>query len=189
MTAADNGLRSVHVVLPNDIDDPTDPSGGNGYDRRICAGLAATGWSVHEHAVRGAWPRPGDVERADLARVLGALPDDAVVLLDGLVASAVPDVLVPQAGRLRLVVLVHLPLGEDSVAARSGEGAALAAATAVVTTSEWTRRRLIDLYGLPTDRIHVAAPGVDDAPVAAGSAGGSNCSASPPSPRTRDTTC
>src|SRR5205823_12076490 len=128
--------------------------GGNTYDRRICQSLAASGWSVREYPVRGAWPRPGTPERADLAHVLAAVPDNAVVLLDGLVASAVPDVLVPQAGRLHLVVLVHMPLGEDI------EGEALAAASAVVTTSAWARGRLLDLYALTADRVHVAPPGV-----------------------------
>jgi len=160
-------VTTVHVVLPNDIDDPATPSGGNTYDRRICRGLAASGWSVREHAVRGAWPRPDVTERTDLARVLSAVPDDAVVLVDGLVASAVPDVLVPQAGRLRLVVLVHMPLADEA------EGEALAAASAVVTTSAWTRGRLLDLYALPADRVHVATPGVDRAPVAPGSDAGS----------------
>ncbi|HEX7746575.1 MAG TPA: glycosyltransferase family 4 protein, partial [Micromonosporaceae bacterium] len=160
-------MSLVHVVLPGDIDDPAEPSGGNTYDRRICQGLAAAGWSVREHAVPGAWPRPGFAERADLARVLSAVPDDTVVLLDGLVASAVPDVLVPQARRLRLVVLVHLPLADDV------EAKALSAAVAVVTTSEWTRRRLLDRYGLPADRVHVAPPGVDRAPRAPASVGGS----------------
>ncbi|HEX2774723.1 MAG TPA: glycosyltransferase family 4 protein [Micromonosporaceae bacterium] len=157
----------VHVVLPGDIDDPATPSGGNTYDRRICAGLAAAGWSVREHAVPGAWPRPGGTERAHLSRVLSAVPDDALVLLDGLVALAAPEVLVPQAGRLRLVVLVHMPLGDDA------EAGALAAAAAVITTSEWSRRWLLDRYALPVDRVHVAAPGVDHAPLARGSYGGS----------------
>ena len=183
---------TVHVVLPGDIDDPATPSGGNTYDRRICQGLAASGWSVREHAVRGAWPRPGVTERADLARVLSAIPDNAVVLLDGLVASAVPDVLVPQARRLRLIALVHMPLGDETgraqpepgfgggehapsstVERRCREREALAAATAVVTTSEWTRRRLLSRYALPADRIHVATPGVDCAPLAPGSDAGS----------------
>ncbi|OLB81765.1 MAG: glycosyl transferase [Actinobacteria bacterium 13_2_20CM_2_71_6] len=159
-------MTFLHVVLPGDIDDPATPSGGNTYDRRICAGLAASGWSVREHAVRGAWPRPSGTERADLARVLAAVPDDAVVLLDGLVASAVPDVLVPQSRRLRLVVLVHMPLGDDA------EGAALAAARAIVTTSAWSRWRLLDRYPLPADRVHVATPGVDPASLAPGSDAG-----------------
>jgi glycosyltransferase involved in cell wall biosynthesis len=163
----------VHVVLPGDIDDPANPSGGNTYDRRICQGLADSGWSVREHAVHGAWPRPGVTERADLARVLSAVPDNAVVLLDGLVASAVPDVLAPQARRLRLIILVHMPLGDDTVAARCAEREALAAAVSVITPSAWARRRLLDLYGLPAGRVHVATPGVDSAPLAPGSDAGS----------------
>jgi glycosyltransferase involved in cell wall biosynthesis len=175
----------VHVVLPNDIDDPATPSGGNIYDRRVCRGLAASGWPVREHAVYGAWPQPGVPERAELGRVLAGLPDQAVVLLDGLVASAVPDVLAPQARRLRLVVLVHMPLGDTGraqpgpglgggghVPGHEAEGAALAAASAVITTSAWTRGRLLDLYGLPAERVHVATPGVDPAPLAPGSDAG-----------------
>jgi glycosyltransferase involved in cell wall biosynthesis len=149
--------RSVHVVLPNDIDDPATPSGGNAYDRRVCDGLAAAGWTVREHAVRGAWPRPSDADRAALARVLADLPSGAVVLVDGLIASAVPDVLAPATTRLRVVVLMHMPLGDAT------ERAALAAAAAVVTTSHWSRTRLVDL-GLPAERVYAAPPGVDAAP-------------------------
>ncbi len=166
-------MTSVHIVLPNDIDDPMSPSGGNVYDRRICQGLTALGWSVREHAVSGAWPRSGVSGRANLARVLATLPDNALVLLDGLIASAVPDVLVPEARRLRLVVLVHMPLGHASPNMRYDEGEALSTAVAVVTTSFWSRRRLLDLYGLPADRVHVAPPGVDAAPLVPGSGAGS----------------
>ena len=105
-------VTAVHVVLPDGIDDPARPSGGNAYDRRVCRGLASIGWSVHEHAVPGCWPRPDAASCAALADVVERIPDDAVVLLDGLVASAAPEVLVPQASRLRLVVLVHMPLGD-----------------------------------------------------------------------------
>jgi glycosyltransferase involved in cell wall biosynthesis len=159
-------VRQVHVVLPNDVDDPATPSGGNAYDRQVCRGLAASGWRVREHAVHGAWPRPGAVERTELARVLAGMPDNALVLLDGLVASTVPDVLVPASRRLRLVVLVHLPLDDDA------EGEALAAASAVITTSAWTKARLLEEYGLPADRVHVATPGVDPAALAPGSDAG-----------------
>jgi glycosyltransferase involved in cell wall biosynthesis len=108
---------------------------------------------------------------------VGRIPDGAIVLLDGLVASAAPEVLVPEASRLRLVVLVHMPLGHrpaDHAAddARAREHAVLAVATAVVTTSEWARRRLLELYSLQADRVHVAEPAVDAADLAAGTAAG-----------------
>ena len=44
--------------------------------------------------------------------MVSGIPDGAVVLVDGLIASAAPDVLVPEARRLALVVLVHMPLGD-----------------------------------------------------------------------------
>ena len=150
---------NVHAVLPNDIDDPATPSGGNTYDRRVCDGLRALGWVVREHAVRGAWPVPSAAERGDLAGVLAAIPDGAAVLVDGLVASCVPEVLAPQAGRLALVVLVHMPLGDDA------ERAAFGSARALVATSEWTRARL------DHPAVVAAPPGVDRALVAAGGGG------------------
>jgi glycosyltransferase involved in cell wall biosynthesis len=150
-------VSDVHVIVPEGIDDPARPSGGNRYDRRVCDGLAALGWSVHEHAVTSA---------ATLGHRLRTLPDGAVVLVDGLVASPAPEALVPEAGRLRQVVLVHMPFGD----ARERE--VLTAAAAVVVTSEWARRRLLELYALPEECVYVAEPGVDAAELAPGSAAG-----------------
>jgi glycosyltransferase involved in cell wall biosynthesis len=165
-------VTTVHVVVPEGIDDPARPSGGNAYDRRVCRGLAEAGWSVRLHAVPGSWPRPDAASYAALAGVIQAIPDAAVVLLDGLVASTAPEVLVPQASRLRLVTLVHMPLGHDRAdnGARTREGAVLSAAASVVTTSRWARRTVLELYGLPADRVHVAEPGVDAAGLAPGTA-------------------
>jgi glycosyltransferase involved in cell wall biosynthesis len=82
-------------------------------------------------------------------------------------------VLVPQARRLRLVVLVHMPLGDSAGDdARVREGAVLSAAAAVVTTSESSRRRLLALHALPAERVYVAAPAVDMADPAAETATG-----------------
>lgn len=159
-------MSAVHVVVPDGIDDPALPSGGNAYDRRVCRGLATLGWSVHEHPVPGSWPRPDAAARAGLARAIAAVPAGAVVVVDGLIASTVPEVLVPEAARLRLVVITHLPLG--GVRERS----VLSCAAAVITTSEWTRNWLLDRHALRPSGVHVAEPGVDAARLAAGSAGG-----------------
>jgi len=167
-------VRPVYFVMPDGIDDPLRPSGGNTYDRQLCRELGPHGWTVHERPVAGFWDRPDAASFAALERALRQIPDDAVVLLDGLVASTAPEVLVPQAGRLRLVVLVHMPLGHRprDGAARGQEGAVLAGAAAAVTTSEWARRRLVELYGLSADGVCVAEPGVEAAEPARGSAAG-----------------
>jgi glycosyltransferase involved in cell wall biosynthesis len=174
-------VSDVHVVVPEGIDDPARPSGGNAYDRHVCRELAALGWTVHEHAVPDAFPRLGEDGHAALARAVERMPDGAVVLLDGLIASAAPEALVPHAGRLRQVVLVHMPLGHrppngngngNGDAVRARERDVLEAAAAVVTTSAWSRRRLLELYGLPDDGVHVAEPGVDRAGLAPGTPAG-----------------
>jgi glycosyltransferase involved in cell wall biosynthesis len=170
-------VTTVHVVVPDGIDDPARPSGGNAYDRQVCRELGSIGWSVHEYPIPGAWPQRDVASLAVLAGVVQRIPDDAVVLLDGLIASTAPGVLVPHARRLRLVVLVHMPLGhrpaDDATGdARRRERAVLSAGVAVVTTSAWTRRRLLELYSLPADRVHVAEPGVQGAELATGTCTG-----------------
>ena len=170
-------MTAVHVVIPDGIDDPARPSGGNTYDRHVCRELRSLGWSVHEHAVGGFWDGPDPAALAALAGVVGRIPHGAVVLLDGLVASTAPEVLVAAAGRLRVVVLVHLPLGHRPPRGGAGEVRArehevLAAAAAVVTTSAWARRRLLELYPLAADRVHVAVPGVSAAGLAEGTPAG-----------------
>ncbi len=170
-------MTAVHFVVPDGIHDPTRATGGNVYDGHVSLGLAAIGWSVHEQPVPGFWMRPDAASFAALDGVVQRIPYSAVVLLDGLVASTAPEVLVPHAERLRLVVLVHMPLGHRPPEERAGEvrereRAVLSAAAAVVTTSAWSRRRLLELYGLAADRVHVAEPGVDAAALAGGTAAG-----------------
>jgi glycosyltransferase involved in cell wall biosynthesis len=155
----------VHVVVPADIDDPDRPSGGNVYGRRVCAGLPAAGRPVRELRAAGAWPLPSGPERAALDRLLAGVPDGGDVLLDGLVACSAPDALAPHAARLRLAVLVHLPLGDEVGAPPelvAGERAVLHGATAVVATSPYAARRLQELHGVIAA---VVVPGVDPAPL------------------------
>ncbi|MBO4252585.1 glycosyltransferase family 4 protein [Streptomyces griseorubiginosus] len=171
-------LRSVHFVMPGGVDDPAAPSGGNAYDRRVSLDLPGFGWQVHKHAVAGEWPRPGAAAREELARTLRQFPDGAVVLLDGIVACGVPEIVVPETERLNLAVLVHLPLGDETglepaVAAEldAKERDVLRAVPAVVATSDWAVRRLVSHHGLAPERVHVAAPGADIAPLASGTDG------------------
>lgn len=171
-------VRGLTFVVPGDIADPAVPSGGNVYDRRAGRALAAAGRPVREVAVAGGWPRPDAAARARLAGVLAGLPDGAAVLLDGLVACGVPEIVGPQAGRLRLAVLVHLPLADETGLAPADaadldarERATLHAASAVVATSGPAARRLAEHHGVAAHRVHVAPPGTDPAPLAPGTDG------------------
>jgi len=161
-------VSAVHVVVPAGIDDPGGPSGGNTFDRAVCDGLPAHGWAVRVHEVAGPWPRADRAARVALTAVLAGIPDGAVVLLDGLVACALPEVLVPARYRLRTVVLVHLPQGHAATTAhraedRTRERGVLQCAAAVVSTSRWTREWLVRTYCLAPGSVHVVTPGVASA--------------------------
>lgn len=167
-------------VLPADVDDVTFASGGNAYDRRMCEVLG-----LREVTVPGRWPTPDQGSRVNLGRVLGELPDGSVALLDGLVACGVPEFVVPHARRLRIAILLHLPLGDEyglpadrATALDVLERETLHAATAVIATSEWAARRAMEHHALDPARVHVATPGTKHAPLATGTDGRLLCLAS-----------
>jgi glycosyltransferase involved in cell wall biosynthesis len=150
------GQGTVHIVVPEGIDDPARPSGGNFYDRRVCDGLTEAGWDVREHGVTP----------ESLGTTIGRLPDGALVVVDGLIASRAAAVLVPAALRVRLVVLMHMPVGDPQ------EAAVVSAADAVLTTSAWTRSNLLHRYPLDAARVVAAPPGAELADVVPGTAVG-----------------
>jgi len=162
----DQDIVRVHVIVPEGFDHPGQPTGGNIYDRRVCSGLAEAGWEVLVATVAAAWPVPGSGARADLARIVSAIPDGQTVLIDGLIASPAATQLLPHIGRIRMTVLLHMPLAtavdtHHDASAESSERAVLRAAAGVVVTSEWTRRQVLTRYEIPACRVHVARPGVD----------------------------
>jgi len=102
------------------------------------------------------------------------------LVADGLLGCRAPEVMAAQAGRLRLAILVHLPLADETGLSASEaasldalERSSLHAVQAVVATSAWTAARLVAHHDLPATKVHVAAPGVDAAPVTAPSPAGS----------------
>ena len=169
-------MSVVYFLVPDGFDLPERPSGGNVYDRRLAQGLADAGWSVRLRPVAGTWSSaemseaPGAPPSATVTDTLSAIPDAAVVLVDGLVARRTGALLLAQTNRLLVVVLVHQPTPAPDQ--QGTERALLNAARAVVTTSEWTRQWLLDSQALPPGRLSVAVPGADRAPLAPASSSG-----------------
>jgi glycosyltransferase involved in cell wall biosynthesis len=164
----------VVFVVPGSLETRT---GGSIYDRRMVQGLRQHGWSVDVVELSGTFPflSPAALTGADCA--VRAIPDGTLTLVDGLALGAMPEIVVREASRLRLVSLVHLPLGADvsfnretAAALAADERRALHAAALVIATGTPTLRWLSE-YGLPADRMLVVPPGTDRAPLASGSGG------------------
>lgn len=170
----DGDVSTLHVVVPSGVHDVERVSGGNVYDVRLVDGLRELGHDVRLVEATGTWPHPSAADEHALASLLDRLGDGSTVVVDGLIASVVPGVLVPRTSRLRLVVLVHMPLGAGDPDAEvpdasAREGSVLRAADRVIVTSPWTRALLEQAYGVGSV---VAPPGTDAAPAAAPSPGG-----------------
>jgi glycosyltransferase involved in cell wall biosynthesis len=109
---------------------------------------------------------------AAAAATLRAVPAGRTVVIDGLALGGMPDVALREAGRVRLVALVHHPLALESgldAAAREAlylaERRAVAAVSRVIVTSPSTARALAD-YGLDPAAVAVVEPGTEPAPLA-----------------------
>jgi glycosyltransferase involved in cell wall biosynthesis len=165
-------MRSLVLLVPGSLDTRT---GGYGYDRHIVHGLRDRGWHVDVRELRDEFPAPTAAARDDAVRALAAIPDDTLILIDGLALGALPNEVERESLRLRIVGLVHHPLANETglaadVVARleASERRALAAVRAVVVTSRTTAGAL-RLYGVDPDRITVVEPGTDFGPPARGS--------------------
>lgn len=168
-------MKSAHFLIPGDPDSRT---GGYIYDRRIMAGLTALGWRVELRGLDASFPTPTPMALQQAAEVLAALPDQSLVVADGLALGAMPQAVAPHRERLRLVGLVHHPLaletGLDETRRRqlhASEREALRHVRQVIVTSPSTARALAD-YDVPPERCAVVPPGTDPAPLATGSNGG-----------------
>ncbi|MGW0731755.1 glycosyltransferase family 4 protein [Streptomyces sp. NPDC002851] len=174
MTTSSN----LYFVVPDGLRDPRKPSGGNVFDIELARQLPDVGWDVRMLPAAGTWPRPDEADQRALARMLADLPDQSVVLLDGLVACNLPDVLEAERNRLRIVVLVHMPLADEgglpadvAAALDASERRVLHCASAVITTSAHTARRVASQHALPPEAVFVALPGVHPFPKAHGTDG------------------
>jgi glycosyltransferase involved in cell wall biosynthesis len=164
------GPRSCCFLIPGDWNIPT---GGYTYDRRMVLALREAGWRVDVHGIHGSWPHPAAVDLQAAADLMASLPDDTLVVADGLAFGAMAGVVAPHAARLRWVALVHHPLHLETGltdAAREtlqrSETLALGLAHRVVVTSPTTATDVAAM-GVPSERISVIEPGTDAAPLQA----------------------
>ncbi|MCX7631090.1 MAG: glycosyltransferase family 4 protein [Geminicoccaceae bacterium] len=158
--------------------DPDVATGGTIYDRRLAEGLRAHGWRVDWLRLPDGFPFPDEAALEATARAFAELPRGTLLLVDGLALGVLPELAREHARRLRLLGLVHHPLGyeeglDGETAARlvESERAALRWPRRIICTSQTTARTLEERFGVEPTRIAVIEPGTDPAPLARGSGG------------------
>lgn len=167
-------MSEIVFAIPGDLSLPT---GGYAYDRRLLAEWREMGVAARHLPLPGGFPSPSEAELAETGRAILSQPYDSVLLVDGLAYGGFPEsIAAGLAGRV--VALVHHPLGLETglspaqaAAFVRREAAALRYASAVVVTSETTKRLLVTDFAVPAEKITVAEPGVDPAERATGSDG------------------
>lgn len=164
-------MVDVAFAIPGDIKTRT---GGYSYDREVLALLPNFGVKARHLPLPGGFPAPSAEDLEATAQAFASLPDDTVVIIDGLAFGAMPRELIASI-RQRIIALVHHPLGyetglppERAKALVESERQALALARRVIVTSPQTKRLLTEEFGVPGSSITVAPPGATAAPRAEG---------------------
>ncbi len=165
-------VRALEFIIPGDLQSA---SGGYVYDRSMIEGLRALGWHVGVHGLDASFPSPTPDALAHAGRVFAGLPDEACVLVDGLALAGLAQLIESHSQRLRMVALIHMPLGSEFGIApgraerlHREELRALRFVRHVIVTGRSTERVLTE-DGLDRSRLSVVEPGVWKAPPASGS--------------------
>jgi glycosyltransferase involved in cell wall biosynthesis len=169
-------VKRFAFAVPGDLATPT---GGYAYDRRMIAELCDLGWQIDLLDLGEHFPWPGEATRTAALKQLLSIPAGRAIVVDGLALGALPEAAAQLGGRNPLLALVHHPLAleaglsdKQAAALRSNERAALSSVQGVVVTSAATARLVAADYGVAAERIAVARPGSDPAPLAQGSRDG-----------------
>lgn len=162
MAAAD-----THFLIPGD---PATPTGGFLYDRHAIQGLWDAGLLAGTLQIDGPFPAGDAATLAAAEAALDALRTGDRLIVDGLAYTGLFPVLARHAHRLRLMALVHHPLGDETGLSDqertrwlADEVHALSLSRHIVVTSRTTRTRLGAL-GIDTARVAAVVPGVEPAP-------------------------
>ena len=156
---------SVYFLIPGNINNLT---GGYAYDRHLLAELHKLGLIIQLVELADSFPRPDTRALRDANFILATLPDNSVVLVDGLAFGVMHELAQTHSKRLKFIALCHHPLAleaglsaEEQQVLRASEQLALSNARAIVVTSENTARTLVKEFSVPVDKIRVAMPGTD----------------------------
>ena len=159
-------------AYPGNLDLKT---GGYGYDRRILAELERLGWDIERVSLGEGFPAPPLLTKQAAETNLSALPDDTLVVIDGLAFGILDDWAHQETDRLKIVALVHHPLALETELTSDqrdrllkSERKALCACRHVIVTSPNTQKELIAHYGVGEGKITIALPGTNPAPRAVG---------------------
>ena len=101
----------IYFAYPGDLDTPT---GGYHYDRRLIEELRSMGVRVETVALPHCSSVPNQQILASVQQILAAIPDQAIVVIDGLAFGVLDEVAAAEAKRLRLVALCHHPLALET---------------------------------------------------------------------------
>lgn len=155
-------MRRAAFAIPGDL---TTVTGGYLYERRLLEGLRALGTAVDHLPLGASFPEPSPADVAEAVAVLGAVPADRPLILDGFLVGALPTEALSTV-RAPLVGIVHHPLAHEEGLAddrrahlHRTERDNLARIAHVLVPSPHTARILIAEYAVPVERITVARPG------------------------------
>ena len=156
----------LYFVFPGKL---TTNTGGYHYDRQLITELERSGIAITSIALSEKFPFPDESALTQADQALASIPDDSIVILDGLAFGAMKSIAEAQKNRLCLIALCHHPLAMETGLDRNqrkllldSEAHALKCARRIIVTSQNTRKILVEDYSIAASKITVALPGTGE---------------------------
>lgn len=155
--------QKAAFAIPGDINTRT---GGYIYERHLLHNLRDLGHDVTHIELGASFPDPTVEDMEHAIDVLTALSSDRALILDGLVYGSI-DTRGLAKVTAPIVAMIHHPLAKETGLSPEQqellfitERDNLALAQSVLVPSPHTAHILASEYGVPSDRIHIAQPGI-----------------------------
>jgi glycosyltransferase involved in cell wall biosynthesis len=155
-------VRGFSLLVPGPIDQLT---GGYLYARHLVDAARAQGVAVVVRELAGHFPDADGQAQAECAAALASMPTGAVAVIDGLALAGFDAAMAREATRLRLIVMVHHPLADETGLSPAEarrfatlEARLLPLAAGVMCPSARTADA-VAAYGVAPSRIALAPPG------------------------------
>ena len=154
--------KSYYFIYPGDINTKT---GGYIYEKNILKRAKKIKFNLNAIKLANSFPFPKENDLKNLKKTLEKLPDNAVLIFDGLVFECI-DSIKNYLDRFVVIALIHHPLylefnGNQSQFFLKNAKKLYKKTKKIIVTSSDTKQLIFEKFKINKRKIHVVEPGIE----------------------------
>ena len=154
--------KSYYFIYPGDINTKT---GGYIYEKNILRRAKKIKFNLNAIKLANSFPFPKENDLKNLKKTLEKLPDNAVLIIDGLVFECI-DSIINCLDRFVVIALIHHPLylefnGNQSQFFLKNAKKLYKKTKKIIVTSNDTKQLIFEKFKINKRKIQVVEPGIE----------------------------